>query len=725
MTCQQCGTLNPAGMRYCGMCGRPMHAGTAGRERRRVSVVFIDLASFSDLTRNQDPEDLRDLADEVLTSVATVIEEYDGYVDAFRGDGLIALFGAPHSHPDDPERAVRAAAAGLRAIEAVGRYRGVSLKGRAGVNTGVVIAGAIGSGRVRDYTVMGSAVNLAARLEAAAGLGEVWVGPATFRAARHRLSFEPTGVLQIQGFPDVRRAFRLRAEDAPLGTDPYAHLTFVGRERERAWLRTARDRVVSERSAHELWVVGEAGSGKSRLLREAFGRTVWDAPDPSPDRVLWLRMPVTGSELPWSRLAAAMFGLDEGAKSPAVYARLERTLNELLPNEPRWRREILASLNLIENRPWRRLDRRQGDRTSLAWRDLLASHANQSDGAWVLIVDDDPHDPTFDEFLKLVRQAEAPILTVRAGRGRNVPTDSERMRLPPLDTEESMTLVTQLVPPPMHESARTLVPQLGGTPAHLIELGRALAAHETGGAAMSLAFLLQARLDRLDPSARKLLAYAALVGERMWDGLLETLSPAPYAALVDALVREKLLVPAPESTLPDQREYRFQSELLRRAVMRMIPFSDRPQMHLRIGSWLEAHAPLHFSEAIGEQFRHGGAAEAAYAHWMAATDLYQQQGEPERADALYEKLLALDVSEELKAQAALSWAQNALDVADPDAAAARLTRTDAFIGACPADVSERLQVVRDQLVQELDRLRASLRADPHRDTSLHTSSESA
>ena len=84
MTCPKCGTVNPAGMRYCGMCGRALEAATSGRERRRVSIVFVDLAAFSDLTRDQDPEELRDLADEVLTVVAGVIEEFDGYVDAFR-----------------------------------------------------------------------------------------------------------------------------------------------------------------------------------------------------------------------------------------------------------------------------------------------------------------------------------------------------------------------------------------------------------------------------------------------------------------------------------------------------------------------------------------------------------------------------------------------------------------------------------------------------------------
>src|SRR5690625_3520159 len=163
MECAACGSELAEGARYCAMCGAPA-APSSQRERRIVSVVFIDLAGFTTLTHGLDPEELRDLADEVLTNVAAVIEEYSGHVDAFHGDGLIAVFGAPRSYADDAERAVSAAAAGLRAIERVGDAKGLQLKGRAGVSTGMVIAGELGSGRVREYTVMGSAVNLAARV---------------------------------------------------------------------------------------------------------------------------------------------------------------------------------------------------------------------------------------------------------------------------------------------------------------------------------------------------------------------------------------------------------------------------------------------------------------------------------------------------------------------------------------------------------------------------------
>lgn len=271
-------------MRFCGMCGAPLSAAPARRERRRVTVVFFDLAGFSALTRDFDPEALRDLADDVLTVVAGIVEAHDGFVDAFQGDGLIALFGAPHSHPNDPERAVLAAAEGLRAVEEIGRAKGYPLKGRAGVNTGLVIAGELGAGR-KGYTVMGSAVNLAARLEAAATPGEVWVGPETYRATRHALRFVPSPLLNLQGFPDVTQAYRLVEEVRQ--RDPYAHLPFVGREAERARLWRLLERAEREGRLLELWLVGEAGSGKTRLARE-LARDVERA---RRAQVVWLEAP--------------------------------------------------------------------------------------------------------------------------------------------------------------------------------------------------------------------------------------------------------------------------------------------------------------------------------------------------------------------------------------------------------------------------------------------------
>jgi len=692
MVCSTCGTRNPPGMRFCGMCGSRLERQLTVRERRRVSVLFVDLAGFSSLTHGLDPEELRDLADEVLTMVAGIIEEYDGHVDAFRGDGLIALFGAPHSHPDDANRAVLAASASLEAIRSIGRSRGIRLEGRAGVNTGVVIAGSVGSGRVRSYTVMGSAVNLAARLEEAATPGEVWVGDETFETTRNRLAFEETGPLQLPGFPAVRRAHRLVSTVQRRESDPYADIRFVGRAEELRALREAYDQTAASGRARELWLVGEAGRGKTRLLNE-FLKSVSDALIS-----LWIEVHPT-EEFSWQALEPQLFGADANEEGRVRQQRVQEVVQRLLPGEPRWHQAILRSLDLVSTKSWTRLDRRNVDRTNLAWRDLVVALARSGGegAALVVAIDNEPRDETLLEFLALLRTAEAPILLLRTSRWETLPDEAESLALGPLDYRESVALLDELASPEMRTASEALVRQVGGVPAYVLELGRALSLTQSGSFSGSLASLLQSRLDMVEAPARLLLAQAALTGEATWERLLLELAAGNEQDLVAELVDQDLLVRETRSTVPEDIEYRFQSELLRQAVLRMIPFSDRPLLHLKIATWLESHAPLSFSELIAEHFERGGSPDAAYAHYLAAADQADAHGDPERANDLYERLLGLDLGADQLAEGALAYANAALARGDRARAIAALTRAHAWIEQSAAGERDELERVEQRL----------------------------
>lgn len=698
MVCTTCGTRNPAGMRFCGMCGRRLERELTARERRRVSVVFVDLANFSTLTHGLDPEELRDLADEVLTMVAGIIEEYDGHVDAFRGDGLIALFGAPHAHPDDAHRAVLAAAAGLEAIHAIGRSRGITLEGRAGVNTGVVIAGSVGSGRVRSYTVMGSAVNLAARLEEAATPGEVWVGDDTFETTRNRLAFEETGVLDLPGFPSVRSAHRLVSTMQPRGSDPYAELRFIGRADELAALRRSYREMLAAGRAREMWLIGEAGRGKTRLLNEFLLSLEASA------MTLWIEVHAT-EEFGWRALEGQVFGTQEGDDEPQRLKRVQETVQRLLPSEPRWHQAILSSLELVPAKPWTRLDRRSIDRTNLAWCDLLVAMTRPGGGhdALVVAVDHEPRDEALLEFLALLRRAEAPILLLRTSRSDTLPDDADCLTLGPLSHQESVALLDELASPELRTASDALIRQVGGVPAYVLELGRALSLTQSGSFSGSLGSLLQSRLDMIEAPARSLLAHAALTGETTWKGLLHELANGDDERLVGVLVDEELLVPEPKSSLHDDVEYRFQSELLRQAVLRMIPFSDRPLLHLKIATWLESHAPLDFSELTAEHFERGGSPDAAYAHYLTAAGVASATSDTARADGLFERLLGLDLSADLLAEGALACAQAALARGDRERGLTVLARARNWI-------AQSSDAQRDELARVEDRLRSDAEA---------------
>lgn len=692
VTCSACGNDNVAGNRYCGMCGRELGRPLSGRERRRVSVVFIDLAKFSTITHGLDPEEVRDLADQVLTAVAGVIEGFDGYVDAFRGDGLIALFGAPRSHPDDPLRAVLAAAKGLETITEVGRGRGIELAGRAGVNTGTVIAGAVGSGRVHSYTVMGSAVNLAARLEEAADSNEVWVGPDTYEATRHRLLFEPTGHIELNGFPNVQGAFRLVHAHSQPYVDPYAHLRFVGRHDELAVLGAAFTKVADRGLATELWLAAEAGRGKTRLVKE-FVSTLGEAAI-----ALWIdHRPAT--EFSWNPVAFQLFGLREGDEESVAVQRVQGFLDAALPGDARAHRSILGSLSLAPLQTWTRLERRSVDRTNLAWRDLFAAVANREVAVrgLVLVVEGEPRDRSLLEFLSLLTDATAPVLVIRTSRDRSLPEGVEALHLPALTFEESLLLLDEVASPALRLAADALVRQVGGVPAYVLELGRALSITQEDSFSGSLASLLQARLDMIELKPRKLLAQAALVGEASWEGLLLELSGSSEPADIRALTSENLLVKQPTSTIADEVEYRFQSELLRNAVLRMIPFADRPQLHLRIATWLEQSAPLEFAELIAEHFERGGSPDSAFDHFMAAADLALHERDERRCFELFERSLAQAVPAGQIARGAVAALGAAVTLGAEQRVKAALSRAEAAMHACPEEEKRELLHLVDEL----------------------------
>jgi class 3 adenylate cyclase len=704
--CSSCNASNPPDMRFCGRCGRPLEKPLA-RERRNVSIVFVDLCGFTSLTHGFDPETLRDLADQVLTVVAGIIEDYDGYIDAFQGDGLIALFGAPHSHHDDPQRAVQAASAGLKAIEKIGESKGYSLKGRAGVNTGTVIAGAVGSGRVREYTVMGSAVNFAARLEEAASPGEVWVGPETYEATRHRMTYEAVSGVELQGFPNITEVYRLRSLNETSEIDPYGHLQFVGREVEIGLLQQGFDQALHHHQTQNYWLVGEAGSGKTRLVKE-FGNRV-------ECKQIWIQESHDICTM-WRQLAGQMFDLTEEDDRHWQKV-ISGKLQAILPNEPRWQVYILRSLSLMEERPWRRLERRNIDRTFLAWRDFFAAWLLKQNEPLILSIEHGSQISVFSQFLDLLQETPLQMLLLRTSRRQDIPVNARIIPLLPLSIQGSFALVEQLASPVMAVATRSLVLQVGGIPANLLELGRALDITPKSSFSASINSLLQARLDMLKPSARQLLAYAALTGERSWESMLVSLSGINDPDILASLVQENILLRDLSSSIATEVEYRFQSELLRKAVLRMIPQdTDKTVLHLQIATWLEKNLPLNLSTLIAEHFKEGQSFEAAYHHYLTAADLALQEGNVEESYKHYDAVLSLEVPTHLLTQAALGYAHCAIGAKDIIKAQSKLTMAEAWLELCQEDLRPSLQASHDQFLLELKALFAETQAsEPNTD----------
>jgi class 3 adenylate cyclase len=267
--CAACGQDNPEGFRFCGACGASLTApARAVQERRLVTVLFCDLVGFTARSDQADPEDVGALLRPYHPRLRAEIERLGGTLDKFIGDGVMAVFGAPVAHGDDPERAVRCALGMLAAIEELNRaHPTLDLAVRIGVTTGEALV-SLGAGEDTEG-VVGDVVNTAARLQGVAPVGGVVVGEATFRATGRLFDYQELTPVRVKGKANPVPVWRLLGARSRTGIEPRRSDTpFVGREAELDLLRRLFDRTVTERTVALVTIVGEPGVGKSRFVGE-------------------------------------------------------------------------------------------------------------------------------------------------------------------------------------------------------------------------------------------------------------------------------------------------------------------------------------------------------------------------------------------------------------------------------------------------------------------------
>ncbi|HZG67121.1 MAG TPA: adenylate/guanylate cyclase domain-containing protein, partial [Herpetosiphonaceae bacterium] len=250
-------------------------------ERRLVTMMFVDISGFTALSEKFDPEYVRNLTNACFDHLLPVIQKYQGIVERFIGDAIMALFGAPIAHENDPERALRAALDLMDAMAAFNRQQNAELQLHIGVNTGLVVAGGLGARGRQMYSVMGDAANLASRLEDAAETGEILVGPETYRLTAMLFDFEPLPPIRVKGKAEPVAPYRLLGRKATPGSERGIEglsSPLLGRDAELAGLRRAFDALQHGRG-QIVAITGEAGLGKTRLVAEARGElpagTTW------------------------------------------------------------------------------------------------------------------------------------------------------------------------------------------------------------------------------------------------------------------------------------------------------------------------------------------------------------------------------------------------------------------------------------------------------------------
>jgi class 3 adenylate cyclase/tetratricopeptide (TPR) repeat protein/ribosomal protein L40E len=308
LTCSKCGTELPAEAKYCLQCGQQVSTGAVPSqfsspesytpkhlaekilnsksalegERKQVSVLFVDVSGFTSLSERLDPEDVHGLMNRAFELMLGEVHRYEGTVNQFLGDGIMALFGAPIAHEDHAQRAVHAALGIQKAVQAykeeLEHHRGINFHVRQGINTGLVVVGSIGSDLRMDYTAVGDTTNVAARLQQAADPGHIVISDLTYRLVAGYFHTRPFGELSLKGKAEPIRAWEVisaRVARTRLEVEAERGLTpFVGRERELQILSECFEKAKTGRG-QVVFVVGEPGIGKSRLLLE-FRRRIAD-----------------------------------------------------------------------------------------------------------------------------------------------------------------------------------------------------------------------------------------------------------------------------------------------------------------------------------------------------------------------------------------------------------------------------------------------------------------
>jgi class 3 adenylate cyclase/tetratricopeptide (TPR) repeat protein len=549
--CPSCGQENPDGFRFCGACGTALTAGAPAREvRKTVTVLFCDVSGSTAMGERLDPESTRRVMARYFDAMRAGIERHGGTVEKFIGDAVMAVFGVPIVHEDDALRAVRAATDMRTALDELNheleRDWGVRIESRIGVNTGEVVTGE------GDSLATGDAVNVAARLEQAAEPGETLLGESTYQLVRDAVTAESLDALTAKGKSEPLRAVRLvglvaGAEFIPRRLDS----PLVGRENELAQLQRAYDHAVSERVAYLFTLLGPAGIGKSRLVRELYDRV--DA------RLLSGRcLPYGDGITYWPLLEIELLSaeIDFEANRDEIALQTRRLLEQLAREQP-----LVVAFDDLQ---W-------AEPTFL---DLI----------------DHVTDLARDAPILLVCSARPELLDTRPGWGGGK-LNATAMLLEALTDAESTQLVDNLLVQVNADLKSRIATAAEGNPLYLEEMLAMVAEGRNGDLAIppTIQALLAARLDRLGPEERTVVECAAIQGQEFRHDALVTLVPeglgGQLSDIHQSLVRKDLIRPIGDET------FRFKHLLLRDAAYEAMPKEQRADLHERFASWLEGSVP--------------------------------------------------------------------------------------------------------------------------------------
>ncbi|HEV8099278.1 MAG TPA: adenylate/guanylate cyclase domain-containing protein [Gaiellaceae bacterium] len=694
IVCAACGRENPAEARFCLACGSRLEAAAEAREERKVvSVLFADLVGFTSRAEQLDPEDVRATLTPYYARLRHELERRGGTVEKFIGDAVMAVFGAPLAHEDDPERAVRAALAIRDAIAEDGQ-----LQVRAAVTTGEALVSLDAAPAEGQGMVAGDVVNTAARLQSAAPVNGVLVDGATYRATRQRIDYTEAEPVTAKGKAEPVRVWTAREARSRFGVDVVqAGGALVGRARELNLLTDALARVREERSTQLVTLVGVPGIGKSRLVYELSL-----AAEAEEELIFWRQ----GRSLPYGE-GVTYWALGEMVKAQAGI--LDSDAPELAERklaEAVGALQLEGPVLLLESlRPLIGLgaEGTGGDRSErfAAWRQFLEALAEERP---TVLVFEDLHwagDDLLDFVDHLVEWSSGvPLLVVctarpellerRPGWGGGKP-NALSLSISPLSENETSRLLAGLLEQAVMpaEVQASLLARAGGNPLYAEQFARLLlesGAEDDPPLPETVQGIIAARLDALPPGEKQLLQDASVLGKVFWLGAACAVGGHEQAEAeqrMHALVRKEFVRPERRSSVGGESEYAFRHVLVRDVAYGQIPRSGRAERHERAAAWIDSlgrgedRADMlahHYLEALRLRRETGGdltpellarAREAA----REAGDRALALGAYAAASRLYEAALELsDSDDELRPDLLLAYARSRVDDAALDEA---------------------------------------------------------
>jgi predicted ATPase/class 3 adenylate cyclase len=610
IVCPNCGHENEAAAKFCSQCATPLAEVRGGTERKVVTVLFADLVGFTSKAERLDPEDVQAVLRPYHERLRYELERLGGTVEKFIGDAVMALFGAPVTREDDPERAVRAALAIRDWIAEEGK-----LQVRIAVNTGEALVTLAARPEAGEGMAAGDVVNTAARMQSAAPTNGILVGETTYRATSERIDYREHPAVEAKGKEEPIPVWEAAQARARFGVDlaPEVRTPLVGRKRELDQLVDALARVREQGSPELVTLVGVPGIGKSRLVGELF-RSI--------ERGGILTHWRQGRSLPYgegvsywalAEMVKAQAGILETDSDEEVEAKLERAVKQLIEDDADW---VLSHLRPLVGQAG---DAAAGSQEEAfaAWRRFFEALAEQR--SLVLVFEDiqwaDDGLLDFIEHLAdwvrdvpmlIVCTARPELLERRPAWGGGKP-NAATMTLAPLSDKDTAQLVAALGA----ETQSGLLERCGGNPLYAEQFVRMLGERGEAEGALpeTVQGIIAARLDSLAPEEKALLQDAAVMGKVFWLGALGATEQQLH------VLRQKEFVQrARRSSVEGEVEYAFKHVLVRDVAYGQIPRADRAQKHLRAGEWIES---------LGRPEDH---AEMVAHHYVNALDLARAAG---------------------------------------------------------------------------------------------------